>query len=480
MNEEFVCMMDIQNKIYEAGLFLQSEKVVLATKGCVLLEYFTGQTYSYRMVDLNTLKAKRLFSRQNPLTQEGYQRAIEKMLARAPEAELKSAVSVDGRTRAKELLTESFIRILPEHGMGLRRSQLSLALTMLDALWEDKLALCEAEVGTGKTHAYILAAIVYRLFQGSMHPTVISTSTTPLQKALTEEYIPHISAVLLEHHIINRPLTFSVRKGKSHYACDDRVHNYLSSIRHNHRTEDKKLIETLAALFGGGCEIDLDSLPLTDYVKGRICVTHCHFHCDLSAICRYRGFLRRAQTMAYDFQIANHNLVLADLLSRKNGRSRLLPQRGILIFDEAHKLLDTARQMYGVAFDDAELVASAYRSVLRVSDQKKAALLCAELLRLNSLLFEAVKGEAGDHFDKGCRAFGFTGSTIRPLNALAEDLTRLSVCIYSAGAGSAQKRLKNRMEQEQAKIMLLKEHTESICWLEHTGGSAWGGIFLFV
>ena len=37
MNEELVCIADIQNKIYEAGLFRPEEKVVLATKDCVLL-----------------------------------------------------------------------------------------------------------------------------------------------------------------------------------------------------------------------------------------------------------------------------------------------------------------------------------------------------------------------------------------------------------------------------------------------------------
>ena len=377
MNEELVCMADIQNKIYEAGLFRPEEKVVLATKGCVLLEYFTGKTYSYRMVDLNTLKAKRLFSRQKPLTQEGYQRAIEKMLAKAPEPE--TPAENDGRKRSKELLAYIFSEILPRHGMVLRDNQLSLSLTMLDALWENKLALCEAEVGTGKTHAYILAAIVYRLFKGSIRPTVISTSTIALQKALTEEYIPQISTVLLEHRIINRPLTFAIRKGKSHYACDDRVRNYLSSIRHNNRRSDGTLMETLTALFSGGCPIDLDGLPLTDYVKGRICVNHCHFHCDLSAVCRYRDFLRKTQTMAYDFQIANHNLVLADILSQKGGRNRLLPQSGILIFDEAHKLLDAARQMYGMTFDAAELeqlVSSAYLSVSGISNRKGASLLC--------------------------------------------------------------------------------------------------------
>lgn len=473
MNEELVCMADIQNKIYEAGLFRPEEKVVLATKGCVLLEYFTGKTYSYRMVDLNTLKAKRLFSRQKPLTQEGYQRAIEKMVAKAPEPE--SAARSDGRKRSRELLAYIFSDILPKHGMVLRDNQLSLSMSMLDALWESKLALCEAEVGTGKTHAYILAAIVYRLFQGSMHPTVISTSTITLQKALTEEYIPQISGILLEHRIINRPLTYAVRKGKSHYACDDRVRNYLSSIQHNNRPEDSGLLAALTALSTGARPIDLDGLELTDYVKGRICVSHCHFHCDLSAICRYRDFLRRAQTMAYDFQIANHNLVLADILSRKGGRNRLLPQSGILIFDEAHKLLDAARQMYGMAFENTELeqlVSSAYRVVGMVSNRKEAALLCGELLRLNGLLFETIRHEAGAHYDKICQAFDFTAVSIRILNTLAATLNGLSVCFYHPKAGGAQKRLLNRMEQEQAKLMLLKDNTESICWLERTGVSA--------
>lgn len=474
MNEELVCMADIQNKIYEAGLFRPGEKMVLVTKGCVLLEFFTGKTYSYRMVDLNTLKAKRLFSCQKPLMQEGYQRAIEKMLGRVLEPEAESVISADRRKRAKELLTEMFVRILPKHGMVLRQNQLYLALTMLDALWENRLALCEAEVGTGKTHAYILAAIVYRLFQGSTHPTMISTSTIALQKALTEEYIPQISGILLEHRIINRPLAYAVRKGKSHYACDDRVRNYLSSIRHNGRPEDMDLIDTLTALSTGACAIDLDSLPLTDYVKGRICVKHCHFHCDLSPVCGYRVFLRKAQTAAYDFQIANHNFVLADILSQKGGRNRLLPQCGILIFDEAHKLLDAARQMYGMAFDSVELeqlVSGAYRSVGSVSNRKEATLLCGELLRLNGLFFETVRREAGAHYDKNCQAFDFSSGSIRLLNALATNLSRLSVCFYFVSAGSAQKRIQNRIEQEQAKVMLLKEHSESICWLEHTGVS---------
>lgn len=45
---------------------------------------------------------------------------------------------------AEELLIFIFDEILPKHGMALRIKQKELSLEMLQALQEDKLALCEA------------------------------------------------------------------------------------------------------------------------------------------------------------------------------------------------------------------------------------------------------------------------------------------------------------------------------------------------
>ena len=308
MSEEWiVCTADIRNRINEAGIFRPDERIVLTTKSCVLLEHFTGKAYSYRMVDLHTLKVKRLFSRPTPLNEAGYRRAIERMAA---QSEGGTAFMQGGNSRASELLAHIFHDILPEYGLALRENQLSLSLAMLEAMEKEKVALCEAEVGTGKTHAYLIAAVIYRLFFAERQPVVISTSTIALQKALTEEYIPQISEILLEHRIIEEPLTFAVRKGKNHYACDSRVKTYLSSVRHNNRPENGTLIEALTALFVGATPLDLDSQPLTDYVKERICVEDCRNTCGLSSVCRYRAFLRKSNQGKVDFQIANHNLVL--------------------------------------------------------------------------------------------------------------------------------------------------------------------------
>ncbi|MCM1561945.1 MAG: hypothetical protein NC123_20805 [Butyrivibrio sp.] len=55
---------------------------------------------------------------------------------------------------------------------------------------------------------------------------------------------------------------------------------------------------------------------------------------------------------------ANHNYVLADLIGQKRGKKPLFPVYGAMVLDEAHKLLDAARQMYSTVWgeQDAELI----------------------------------------------------------------------------------------------------------------------------
>lgn len=415
------------------------------------------------------MKAKHLFSRKKPLTESGYQRAAETMLVQAsPEGRL--AIG-DSRIRARELLNHIFSSILPEHGMALRENQLSLAHSMLEAMETGKVALCEAEVGIGKTHAYILAAVLYRLFCGARKPVVISTSTVALQKALTEQYIPQISDILMEHCIINKPLTFAVRKGKNHYACDNRVKTYLSSIKHNNRLEDQALIETLIAIFTGGSPVDLDGLPLTNYVKERICVERCYGTCRFAGLCRYRTFLRRSGQADLDFLIVNHNLTLADILSKKSGRNRLFPEHCALIFDESHKLLETARDMYGTRLERVELerlAVNIYRAVSSHPDRGRIVLLCEEMLRQNAVLFERLKNNA----ERGhsCAQTIITSEICIVMDTLTAILKKLSIFFYTRDFQKrTYRRLAERIDQKQEKLLALADGINSICWMDNAG-----------
>lgn len=214
---------------------------------------------------------------------------------------------------AEELFIFIFDEILPKHGMNLRVKQKELSLEMLRALQENKLALCEAEVGTGKTHAYILALTVHNIYSNRKAPAVISTSTIALQKALTEEYIPQISGILLEHHVIDKPLSFVVRKGKRHYVCDSRL----------------KIYETF-----------------------------------------------------------------------------LFPEYGAMVFDESHKLIDAARQMYSTVCDeqDAELIITLSEVNRKTTAMDELIVLRSQIAEYNRQIFDRLAGDlAGNHTREGNR-----------------------------------------------------------------------------
>ena len=292
--------------------------------------------------------------------------------------------------------------------MNLRVKQKELSLEMLRALRENKLALCEAEVGTGKTHAYILALTVHNIYSNKKAPAVISTSTIALQKALTEEYIPQISGILLEHHVIDRPLSFVVRKGKRHYVCDYRLKIYETSIKNLQREADADLILELARLGEpGDGRIDLDNSTLTSYVKGRINVLRCSQSCPYFLLCRFMIFKKKCMTDSFDFQIANHNYILADLIGQKQGRNPLFPGYGAMVFDESHKLLDAARQMYSTVWDeqDAETIVTLSEGNRRAAAVDELIVLRGQLAEYNRKIFGRLAGDlAGNHTREGSRS----------------------------------------------------------------------------
>ena len=90
-----------------------------------------------------------------------------------------------------------------------RKEQIKLAHSMLDAMFEDSIALSDAGTGIGKTYAYLTAGVVfanYREASGEIkRPIVISTATIALQRAVHEEYIPFLSQALMEAGYIDQP-----------------------------------------------------------------------------------------------------------------------------------------------------------------------------------------------------------------------------------------------------------------------------------
>ena len=392
---------DVRNYLHEAGVLNENEDIVLVAGQCALLEKQSVDRVAYRAVNLFDLRSRYLYTRKNGFEAKDYPKIIGRMECLEINDRAEERICASNEERASKLLSHIFDSILPQHGLAKRKNQKELALAMLEALQKNKLALCEAEVGTGKTHAYILAVTVYNLFSEDHTPTVISTSTIALQEALVKDYIPQVSRILLEHRIINVPLSFVVRKGKSHYVCEMRLKTYESSIRNQNRPEDIRLLEQLEQLWGEqGNFLDLDRVPLTPYVKERINVTKCSDYCPHYAYCRYAINSRRWADSHYDFQVTNHNYVLADTLNRKEGRKRLLPCYNIVIFDEAHKLIDVARQIYCTSLTEYEIPKLIHmiapEHFMNREIKNTMMNLCEELSEQNDRLFQSMAGDLID------------------------------------------------------------------------------------
>ena len=374
--------------------------------------------------------------------------------------------------KAEELLCYIFEEILPEHGMSLRENQKELSLEMLRALIENKLALCEAEVGTGKTHAYILALTVYNLYAKTKASAVISTSTIALQKALTEEYIPQISNILLEHKIIEKPLTFVIRKGKKHYVCDTRLRTYESSIKNLDRELDQKLLIELKRLTGENENLlDLDNAILTPYVKGRINVLQCRESCPYAVLCRFMNFKKKCMLSGIDFQITNHNFILADLIGRKQGRKPLFPAYHAIVLDESHKLVDAARQMYSTFLEEQELerllaLANGKR-VMGVRSMERLKQLSSHILKNSELLFERLGyGLSGNHTREGSRE-SFTVGLIEQIyiKNIIYGLEQMALLCKEDG-GNRTRNVQRGCQNLIDKYNIFLNSNYFICWME--------------
>lgn len=179
-----------------------------------------------------------------------------------------------------------FRELLPQNGMAQRPEQIRLCHSMLDAMLDGSIALCDAGTGIGKTFAYLVAGIMlekYRAAEGEPHRSVlISTSSIALQNAIQNEYLPFLSSVLLAHGLIDRPIQAVIRKGKSHYACDMRLDRRIRQVKMSSKNPKAR-----HALLSAKQVLDLDKLSgMSGYDRERVCVPQ-HCACGKED-CRYR------------------------------------------------------------------------------------------------------------------------------------------------------------------------------------------------
>ena len=296
------------------------------------------------------------------------------------------------RQTTHNMIDHIFHDLLPAQGMAERPEQTALSHLTLDALLNGSIALCDAGTGVGKTYAYLASGAAFLQFRTAsaqkFRPIIISTSSIALQNAVQTEYLPILSAALTEDGMIEQPLRAVIRKGKSHYVCDRRLERRLGQL-----DLSRKNWKAGRALLSLREQLDVDTAThLSSYDRDRVCVPQSCDGCGRQD-CRYLTFLEDCNGGGYPFQICNHNLLLADAIHRGTGRSPILPDACAVIIDEAHKLPETARQMFGTTLD-AQDIRSLIRSLSRERFQlasESLSELSAPLLRLMGQPFDTEK-----------------------------------------------------------------------------------------
>lgn len=237
-----------------------------------------------------------------------------------------------------------------------RKGQKALSLKIHEALIHGKPFAAEAPTGTGKTIAYLVAALAAQKNRPEPNlPVVIATATVGLQEQILTGDLPK----LMKAGIIGYNEAV-IAKGRGRYFC------VLSGERIVHQAAkegqfdffDAKANDATATLsvaqemldqferevWTGDRDQYLGSSVPSDDVWGRLaasadtCISKSCPHYDKCPFFKDRARMAKAKVI-----IANHDLVMADLkMAHSSDQDPLLGDKYLLVFDEAHNLPDKA------------------------------------------------------------------------------------------------------------------------------------------
>ncbi len=229
-------------------------------------------------------------------------------------------------------------QVLP--GYEARAEQAALAAEVETALASGEHLLAEAGTGTGKSLAYLIPALDSGL------QVVVSTATKALQQQLLTNDIPTAAAAL------GRDVEVAVLKGRQNYLCRNAIHGFeLLGGQLFPRAEDAAAFEAMRDWIGStetGDRAELEVEPPeavwaeiavgADRCLGRRCV--------FSSLCFSEAARERASHA--ELIIVNHALYFADLgLRSRTDAPAVLPEHDAVVFDEAHRLEESAAAWLG-------------------------------------------------------------------------------------------------------------------------------------
>ncbi len=365
-----------------------------------------------------------------------------------------------------------------------RKGQLEMAQAVERALADQRHLIVEAGTGTGKTLAYLLPAL--RACAATGQRVIISTGTKNLQEQLFFKDVPFLESLL-------GPLAVCYMKGRANYLCRHKLfalrnQPILSGLeevsQYQAIAEWEKTTET-------GDRAEIDDLPEASLVWAKLdarseaCLGQA---CPDYQRCFITEMRRRAAES--DVVIVNHHLFFADMAVRQQAGGApdagVLPEAGVVIFDEAHEMEDTASSYFGVSLSNVrfEELARDVETLLRARKELNAEVVAAaQMIRERARMFFAAlptRAESrGNGFGSGSDGrIPFTNreefletqgdiylGVLNALHRMEGELERVK------GADEAQPlRRRTATMREQLKFLMESQDRNTVFWLERRSG----------
>jgi ATP-dependent DNA helicase DinG len=260
----------------------------------------------------------------------------------------------------KETIQQGYRQFLKSRDLKPRLGQKQMIAAIANSLGhsdaDKRLAVIEAGTGTGKTVGYLLSALP--IARAKEKTVVVATGTIALQEQLILKDIPD----LLE--ACDWDYQVALVKGRGRYVCNMRLEQCLDAIKSkeaglflfedempfNPNAQSEALYQELSAALGNNSwDGDRDTwdsrIPDADWqtltVDHRQCTGR---RCQFVDQCPF--FKARTELEEADCIVANHDLVMADL-ALGGGAILPPPEDCIYIFDEGHRLGETAVKHFG-------------------------------------------------------------------------------------------------------------------------------------
>ena len=253
-----------------------------------------------------------------------------------------------------------------------RRGQMQMAQAVEAAIEEKRHLIVEAGTGTGKTLAYLLPVI------RSGKRVIISTGTKNLQEQLFFKDVPFLERALLTQTSADSgekqlppsgrnakaggKLSVCYMKGRNNYLCRKKLYDLtdqpvLSGLE---EIEQYQAIAAWEKTTQTGDRSELAELPEASALWHRLDArtdTCLGQKCKEWDRCFITEMRRRAAES--DIIIVNHHLFFADLAIKLEAErapdAGVLPDAGVVIFDEAHELEEVAGNYFGISVSNSRM-----------------------------------------------------------------------------------------------------------------------------